>query len=181
MPVSSFMVSLGSPLPPFALPDPTGTIVSNEDFVDSPALLVAFLSNHCPYVRHIETQLRAVIAEFPRLATVGICTNDAEAFPDDGPQELAGQARRAGWTFAYLIDEDQSVGRAYRAACTPDFFLYDADRRLAYRGALDESTPGNGKPTTGDLLRRAVELVLAGEPVPEPHKPSMGCSIKWRA
>ena len=111
---------------------------------------------------------------------MGICTNDADAYPDDAPARLAEQARRAGWRFPYLVDADQSVGRAYNAACTPDFFLYDGQRRLAYRGAFDDSTPGNGKPLTGDLLRAALELVLAGQPVPEPHQPSMGCSIKWR-
>jgi hypothetical protein len=111
---------------------------------------------------------------------VGICTNDAEAYPDDAPAGLAEQAARAEWVFPYLIDESQEVGRAVGAACTPDFFLYDAQGRLAYRGALDGSTPGNGVPVTGDLLDAAIRLVLAGEPVPEPHRPSMGCSIKWR-
>jgi hypothetical protein len=140
-----------------------------------------FLCNHCPYVRHIEAELSKVLAQFPGLAVVGICTNDVEAYPDDRPERLAEQARRAGWVFPYLVDHDQQVGRAYNAACTPDFFLYDRRRGLAYRGAFDESTPGNGKPVTGDLLHAAVEQVLAGTPVPEPHKPSMGCSIKWRS
>ena len=115
------------------------------------------------------------------LAVVGICTNDWEAYPDDRPDRLADQARRASWTFPYLLDTEQTVGRAFAAACTPDFFLYDARRRLAYRGAFDESTPGNGKPVTGALLGAAISRVLAGEPVPEPHRPSMGCSIKWRS
>ena len=111
---------------------------------------------------------------------MGVCTNDVEAYPDDRPEHLAEQAARAGWTFPYLVDETQDVGRAYQAACTPDFFLYDADRRLAYRGAMDDSSPGNGRPVTGELLADAIERVLAGQPVPEPHRPSMGCSIKWR-
>ena len=109
------------------------------------------------------------------------CTNNADAYPDDRPHELAGQARRAGWNFPYLVDADQKVGRAYHAACTPDFFLYDSARRLAYRGAFDQSTPGKGKPVTGELLRAAIELTLVGQPVPEPHRPSIGCSIKWRS
>lgn len=179
MAVSSFMVPLGSAAPGFTLPDVTGKKVSLGDFA-APALLVAFLCNHCPYVRHIETALGRLVAEYPAVDVVGICTNDAAAYPDDAPEGLVGQARRAGWRFPYLVDAGQDVGRAFNAACTPDFFLYDADRRLAYRGAFDESTPGNGKPVTGELLRAAFGRVLAGEPVPEPHVPSMGCSIKWR-
>lgn len=109
------------------------------------------------------------------------CTNDADAYPQDRPERLADQALRASWTFPYLVDHDQAVGRAYSAACTPDFFLFDAQRNLAYRGAFDESTPGNGKPVTGALLAAAIAHVAAGEPVPEPHRPSLGCSIKWRS
>jgi peroxiredoxin len=181
MAVSSLMVPLGTPAPEFALPDLAGTTVRRDDFAAAPALLVAFVCNHCPYVRHIEAELSKVLAQCPSLAVVGICTNDDDAYPDDRPERLAEQAQRAGWAFPYLVDHDQQVGRAYNAACTPDFFLYDRQRRLAYRGAFDESTPGNGKPVTGDLLRAAVEQVLAGKPVPEPHRPSMGCSIKWRS
>jgi peroxiredoxin len=183
MAVSSVMVPLGTPAPDFALADatdPTGAIVRLDDYSGAPAVLVAFLCNHCPYVRHIETELGKVLSGYPDLAVVGICTNDAEAYPDDAPEHLAGQALRSGWNFRYLIDADQSVGRAYKAACTPDFFLYDGQRRLAYRGAFDDSTPGNGKPVTGANLRAAIENVLAGRAVPEPHQPSMGCSIKWR-
>jgi peroxiredoxin len=180
MPVSSQMVPLGSPAPDFALSDLSGRTVRRDDFADAPALLVAFLCNHCPYVRHIENELGRLLAKHPSLAVVGVCSNDADAYPDDRSERLAEQVDRAGWTFAYLVDEDQSVGRAYHAACTPDFFLYDARRRLAYRGAFDESTPGNRKPVTGDLLGAAISLVLDGAPVPEPHIPSMGCSIKWR-
>jgi len=175
------MVPLGTHAPDFALPDLTGTTVRRDDFAAAPALLVAFLCNHCPYVRHIETELGAVLGQFPGVAVVGVCTNDTDAYPDDRPELLAEQARRAGWTFPYLVDEDQQVGRAYNAACTPDFFLYDDRRRLAYRGAFDESTPGNGRPVTGSLLGAALTQVLAGEPVPEPHRASMGCSIKWRS
>jgi hypothetical protein len=158
----------------------TGAVVRRDDAAGAPALLVAFLCNHCPYVRHVETALGELVAAHPRLRVVGICTNDAEAYPDDRPEALAGQATRAGWSFPYLVDADQEVGRAFNAACTPDFFLYDASLRLAYRGAFDDSTPGNGRPVTGQLLRDAVVAVLAGRAVPEPHRPSMGCSIKWR-
>jgi len=175
------MVPLGTPAPDFALPDLTGTTVRRDDLAGAPALLVAFLCNHCPYVRHVERELGKLVSEYPTLAVAGICTNDAEAYPEDAPDRLAEQAQRAGWSFPYLIDDAQEVGRAYNAACTPDFFLYDGQRRLAYRGAFDESTPGNRKPVTGELLRAAIDHVLAGEPVPEPHQPSMGCSIKWRS
>ena len=181
MAVSSLMVPLGTQAPGFTLADTDGTMRGLDDFGAAPALLVAFLCNHCPYVRHLETALGALLSRYPALAVAGICTNDADAYPDDRPHELAQQARRAGWTFPYLVDADQKAGRAYHAAGTPDFFLYDSARRLAYRGAFDHSTPGNGKPVTGELLRAAIELTLAGQPVPEPHRPSMGCSIKWRS
>jgi peroxiredoxin len=174
------MVPLGTPAPDFSLPDVDGATVGLSDLEAAPALLVAFLCNHCPYVRHVEDALGQVLARHPDLAAVGICTNDADAYPDDAPEQLREQARRAGWTFPYLVDGDQSVGRAYQAACTPDFFLYGADRRLVYRGAFDGSTPGNGLPVTGELLEAAIEAALAGRPVPEPQRPSMGCSIKWR-
>ena len=181
MAVSSVMVPLGSRAPDFDLADVSGRTVRLDDLAEAPALLVAFLCNHCPYVRHVEGELGRLLARHPSLAVVGICTNDADAYPEDRPERLADQARRASWTFPYLVDSDQTVGLAYSAACTPDFFLYDAARRLAYRGAFDESTPGNGKPVTGALLEAAITRVLAGEPVPEPHRPSMGCSIKWRS
>ncbi|MEV6106028.1 thioredoxin family protein [Streptomyces sp. NPDC051940] len=180
MAVSSQMVPLGTPAPDFALPDLSGETVRRDDFAAAPALLVAFLCNHCPYVRHVEATLGELLARHPDLAVVGICANDAEAYPGDRPERLAEQARRAGWTFPYLVDTPQDVARAYHAACTPDFFLYDAGRRLAYRGAMDESTPGNDRPLTGADLDAAITRTLAGESVPEPHRPSMGCSIKWR-
>jgi peroxiredoxin len=177
---SSLMVPIGTPAPDFALPDLAGTIVRRDDFASAPALLVAFVCNHCPYVKHVEATFGQLVADYPALAVVGVCTNDAAAYPDDAPAHLADQAERAKWRFPYLIDESQTVGRAYQAACTPDFFVYDADRRLAYRGAMDDSTPGNNRPVTGELLRGAIDNVLAGRSVPEPHRPSMGCSIKWR-
>ncbi|MFI2351759.1 thioredoxin family protein [Streptomyces sp. NPDC019443] len=180
MAVSSQMVPLGRPAPDFALPDLAGRTVRRDDFVAAPGLLVAFLCNHCPYVRHVEAGLGRLLARHPDLAVVGVCANDTDAYPDDRPERLAEQARRAGWSFPYLVDFEQTVARAYEAACTPDFFLYDAQRRLAYRGAMDDSTPGSGKPVTGELLEDAITHVLVGEAVPEPHRPSLGCSIKWR-
>jgi peroxiredoxin len=179
MAAESTMVPLGSTMPVFSLPDLTGTTVSGGSFAGAP-LLVAFVCNHCPYVKHVERTLAEVLRRHPALGVVAICTNDAEAYPDDAPSGLAAQVARAGWSFPYLIDESQEAGRAFGAACTPDFFLYDATGHLAYRGAMDGSTPGNGVPVTGELLEAAIEQVLAGRPVPEPHRPSMGCSIKWR-
>jgi peroxiredoxin len=181
MAVSSLMVPLGTPAHDFELPSVDGTTVKLAD-LDGRALLVMFLCNHCPYVRHVERQLGAVVAEYAGrdVAAVGICSNDTDAHPDDRPEVLAEQARRAGFGFPYLVDDSQQVAAAYRAMCTPDLFVYDADRRLAYRGAFDDSTPRNGNPVTGALLRDALDLVLAGQPVPEPHRPSMGCSLKWR-
>lgn len=178
--LESTMVPLDSPLPSFALPDLSGTTVSSEGFATAP-LLVAFVCNHCPYVKHVERRFGDLVHAHPDLAVIAVCSNDAVAYPDDAPTGLSDQAARAGWDFPYLIDESQQVGRAFGAACTPDFFLYDATGRLAYRGAMDASTPGNGLPVTGELLDDAIRRVLAGQSVPEPHRPSMGCSIKWRS
>src|SRR5215470_4261858 len=164
----SFMVPLGAPAPNFELRGVDGVTRRRDEFADRPAFLVAFLCNHCPYVRHIESELGKVLSNYEDVATVGICPNDALAYPGDTPEQLRKQTTRAGWQFPYLIDETQDVARAYRAACTPDFFIYGADRRLAYRGAFDESTPGNGKPVTGALLTTALDLVIAGTEVPEP-------------
>jgi peroxiredoxin len=174
------MTALGTAAPDFTLPSVAGGEVRLDDFAHAPALLVAFLCNHCPFVRHIESELGFLLADFPDLAVAGICSNDVTTYPDDAAPRLRRQAQRAGWSFPYLVDETQAMAKAYGATCTPDFFLYDAQRRLAYRGAFDESTPGNRQPVTGYLLSGAVVWVLAGEPVPEPHRPSMGCSIKWK-
>lgn len=181
MAVDSLMVPLGTTAPDFDLPTVQGDRIALAD-IDTTVLVVMFLCNHCPYVRHVERGLGELTAEFTGrdVTFVGICSNDAEGYPDDAPGPLAEQARRAGWDFPYAVDEDQTVGRRYQAACTPDFFVYGPERTLAYRGAMDDSTPGNDRPVTGQLLRRAIEHVLAGEDVPEPHTPSMGCSIKWR-
>lgn len=181
MAVDSLMVPLGTPAPDFDLATVQGGRVALAD-IDATAVVVMFLCNHCPYAKHVENVLRALTADMADrdVAFVGICSNDATQYPDDAPAGLADQARRAGWSFPYAVDEDQSVGRAYQAACTPDFFVYGPDRRLACRGAMDASSPGNDRPVTGEYLRAAIEHVLADEPVPEPHTPSMGCSIKWR-
>lgn len=181
MAATSTMLPLGTPAPDLGLPDLDGRVVSRDD-LDGDALLVMFLCNHCPYVQHVEDELAGLVAEYQErgLEAVAVCSNDAEQYPDDGPEGLAAQEERAGFTFPYLIDEDQEVGRAYRAACTPDFFLFDADHRLVWRGRMDGSTPGNDVPVTGEELRAALDAVLAGEPAPEEQHPSMGCSIKWK-
>lgn len=179
MAIESTMVPVGTPMPAFTLPDLQGTAVSSETLAGRP-VLVAFVCNHCPYVQHVETTLATVVARHPDLQVVAVCSNDAQAYPDDAPARLAEQAQRAGWRFPYLLDETQKVGRAFGAVCTPDLFLYDATGRLAYRGALDGSTPGNGVPLTGQDLAGALDHVMSGRPVPEPHRPSRGCSIKWR-
>jgi hypothetical protein len=155
--------------------------VSLGDFADSAALLVVFLSNRCPYVLHLEAEIARVAADYQErgLATVGVCSSETAGYPEDTPPHLAEQARRAGFGFPYLVDETQEVAKAFRAACTPDFFLYDAERKLAYRGRFDAARPGNDEPVNGSDLRSAIDTVLAGLPVPEPHIPSAGCNIKW--
>jgi peroxiredoxin len=182
MAIASFMVPLGTPAPDFTLPSIDGGTVSLADFKGSPALLVIFLSNHCPYVRRIENGIGALTAEYGEkgLATVAICSNDVVNYPDDDAEHLREQVKRAGFTFPYLVDESQETAKAYKAACTPDFFLYGADRRLAYRGEFDAARPSNDASVDGSSLRAALDRVLAGEPVPEPHTSSLGCGIKWR-
>jgi peroxiredoxin len=180
--VSSLMVPLGTPAPDFILPAVGGHMISLGDFAHTQALLVVFLSNHCPYVLHIERGLARLVADYggTGCAAVGIASNDAARYPDENVARLAQQARRAGFEFPYLVDQTQEVARAYRAACTPDFFLYDAERRLAYRGEMDGARPSNDVPNDGRALRAAIDLVLRGLPVPEPHRPSLGCSLKWK-
>jgi peroxiredoxin len=180
MAVSSFMVPLGTPMPEFALYDVEGVEVRSAGLAGD-AVLVAFLSNHCPYVRHIEREFAAAAREFAArgVAVVGISSNDPGIKAEDGADGLRVQITRAGFEFPYLLDITQEVARNFNAACTPDFFLYGADRRLAYRGAFDESRPGKGTAVTGGDLRAAVDGLLTGQPVPGPHRPSLGCSIKW--
>lgn len=179
---ASTMLSLGTECPDFSLPDVVdGRTISRADSAGRP-LLVMFICNHCPFVKH----LRSALAEFGRqygpkgLAIVGINSNDAAAYPDDAPDKMQDEAKAAGYTFPYLYDESQDVAKAFRAACTPDFFLFDRAGRLAYRGQFDDSRPSNGVPITGSDLRAAADAVLAGRPVGELQKPSIGCNIKWK-
>jgi peroxiredoxin len=176
------MLQLGTRAPDFSLPDYDGRQHALQDFAASPALLVAFICNHCPFVRHLRTQFAALAREYrPRgLAVVAINSNDSQAYPQDGPDAMRVEAAELGYGFPYLVDATQSVAKAYRAACTPDFFLFDAERRLVYRGQFDDSRPGNGRPVTGADLRAAVEQTLAGEAPGPDQSPSLGCNIKWR-
>ena len=178
----STMLSLGTLAPEFRLPTPDGKIVSSADFAGAPALLVVFMCNHCPYVKHVQSKFTQLAKEYQArgVAIVGINSNDVENYPDDAPEKMAEEIRNAGYTFPYLYDESQAVAQAYRAACTPDFFLFDGNRRLVYRGQFDDSRPKNGTPVTGEDLRAALDDVLAGHPVAGSQKPSVGCSIKWK-
>jgi peroxiredoxin len=180
---ASTMLPLGTPAPDFRLPDPEGRTVSLDDFQQASALLVAFICNHCPYVQHIRRGLAAFAREYQAkgLAIVGINSNDAGEYPEDGPQKMVDEVKAAGYVFPYLYDETQAVAKAYRAACTPDLFLFDRSRALVYRGQFDDSRPGNGVPVTGKDLRAAADAALAGRPIPAAQKPSMGCNIKWKA
>ena len=178
----STMLPLGTPAPGFDLPNTTGKgTVSLEGAAGKP-LLVMFICNHCPFVKHVREQLAAIGRDYQSkgLAVVAISSNDAEHYPDDSPDKMTAEAAEAGYTFPYLYDESQQVAKAYRAACTPDFYLFDADHKLAYRGQLDPSRPKNNIPVTGSDLRAAIDAVLAGRPVPEPQLPSIGCNIKWK-
>ncbi|HUF15674.1 MAG TPA: thioredoxin family protein [Acidimicrobiia bacterium] len=182
MAVESTMLALGTGAPSFELPALTGETVKLEDFEGAPGLLVMFICNHCPYVKHVEKELASLVAEYQArgLAAVGICSNDVDQEPEDTPEGLREQVERAGFSFPYLIDETQEVGHAYRAACTPDFFLFDADQKLAYRGQMDSSRPKNDEPVTGEDLRRAIDAVLNGEQPDAEQRPSMGCAISWK-
>jgi peroxiredoxin len=178
----STMLKLGTPAPDFRLPDPAGLMVSRDDFKSAPALLVMFICNHCPFVKHIRPGLSVFAREYQAkgLAIVGINSNDAGEYPEDSPDQMVKEIKSAGYVFPYLYDETQSVAKAYRAACTPDFFLFDAARTLVYRGQFDDSRPGNGLPVTGKDLRAAADAALAGRPTPKDQKPSIGCNIKWK-
>lgn len=178
---ASTMLPLGSDAPQFRLPNVDGSDVSLNDFAGAP-LLVVFMCNHCPFVIHIRDELAAFASEYQGkgLKIVGISSNDISTHPQDGPEEMKAEAESAGYTFPYLYDEDQSVAKAYRAACTPDFFLFDQEHKLVYRGQFDDSRPQSGIPVTGKDLRAAADAVLAGEPVTEDQQPSIGCNIKWK-
>ncbi len=176
----STMLALGTPAPAFRLPDFADKTFALDDFHESRGLVIAFICSHCPFVKHI----RAELARFARdyqpqgIAVVAINSNDIAAYPQDGPQGMAEEARSAGYTFPYLFDATQEVARAYKAACTPDFFLFDNDRTLVYRGQFDDSRPGRGSSSGADL-RAACDALLAGRPLPQEQKPSIGCNIKW--
>ena len=180
--VNSTMLELGTKAPPFRLPSATGGTVSLEDFSDARALLVMFICNHCPFVKHVRHELVRLAADYrPRgVAVVAINANDWSTYPDDSPAAMERETREYGYPFPYLYDETQRVARSYRAACTPDFYLFDADRSLAYRGQLDDSRPGNDVPSNGKDLRAALDALLDGRPVSVKQKPSLGCNIKWR-
>lgn len=179
----STMLALGTQAPDFALLEPlTGKVIRRDDFKAKP-LLVMFICNHCPYVIHIRAQLAQLTSEFQAqgVGVVGINANDAEHYPDDSPENMQLEVERAGYTFPYLYDESQTVAKAYQAACTPDFFLFDADHKLVYRGQFDNARPRNDEPVTGADLRQALAAVVEHLPIAEEQKASLGCNIKWKA
>lgn len=178
----STMLALGTRAPAFKLPDPDGIMTSLQDFEGKKALLVMFLSNHCPFVKHVAAELAALAKEYmPKgVGVVGIQSNDVEKYPDDRPELMKVEKAKHGYPFAYVYDETQAVAKAYQAACTPDFYLFDANLALVYRGQLDDSRPGNGSPVTGKDLRQALDAVLAGKRPEGDQRPSIGCNIKWK-
>ena len=180
---ASTMLDLGTSAPDFSLINVDGSTVSRSDFEGAPALLVIFMCNHCPFVIHVADELAALAREYQArgVAVVGISSNDVASHPADSPEQMVREAEQRGYTFAYLYDDTQEVAKAYRAACTPDFFVFDGEGHLAYRGQMDDSRPQSGIPVTGADLRAALDAVLAGQSVPEPQKPSLGCNIKWQA
>lgn len=179
---ASTMMPLGTKAPDFLLPDASGRQVGLKDFQNAPALLIVFLCNHCPYVKHLADSLATVLRAYQErgVAVVGINSNDFDAYPDDSPQQMEREVQQRGYTFPYLVDATQQVAQAYRAACTPDFFLFDGQQQLAYRGQFDSSRPGSEIPVTGEDLCAAMDAVLAGQAPRAAQKPSLGCNIKWR-
>jgi peroxiredoxin len=177
------MLALGTKAPNFALTNTVdGTTVSRDDFAAAKGLLVMFICNHCPYVKHVRAGLVALGNDYADgdVAIVAISSNDPESYPADGPEAMAAEAAEFGYRFPYLFDEHQSIAKEYTAQCTPDFFLFDADRTLVYRGQFDSSRPNTDIPVTGADVRAAIDALVADEPIPEPQRPSIGCSIKWR-
>tara|TARA_E500000331_G_scaffold204455_1_gene196206 strand:+ start:66 stop:647 length:582 start_codon:yes stop_codon:yes gene_type:complete len=179
----STMLPLGTKAPKFSLPNVLeDSTISLDDFPHSKAYILAFVCNHCPFVKLI----RNSFADFgnctlkKNVVTFAISSNDVENYPDDSAAKMVIEAKEAGYAFPYLYDESQEVAKAYQAACTPDFYLFDSNQRLAYRGQYDDARPGNGKPVTGNDLKLALDKVLAGKEVPEPHQRSIGCNIKWK-
>ena len=179
--VESQMLAIGTKAPEFSLPDPDGEVHSFQDGAD--AYLVMFICNHCPFVKHVREQLAALGRDYAvrNVSIVAINSNDVEAHPGDSPEKMQEESEAWGYTFPYLIDADQSVAKSYRAACTPDIFLFDSARSLVYRGQLDDSRPSNNAPVDGADLRAALDAVLAGSKVSAQQKPSIGCNIKWKA
>lgn len=180
----SNMLPLGTPAPDFSLPDTvSGRLLSWADVAGTRGTVVMFLCNHCPYVKLIEADLPKLAADFQErgIGFVAISSNDAEAYPQDGPEAMAENATRLGYPFPYLYDQSQEVAKAYQAACTPDFYLFDAAALCVYRGQYDDARPGNGKAVTGADLRAAIQALLDGRPIPSEQTPSVGCNIKWRA
>lgn len=179
---TSRMVSLGTEMPPFKLPNVDGRMVSSDDFPDAKGYLVIFACNHCPYVVHVKDELAKIANEYSELgiAVFAICANDIENYPDDSPENMKIKAEEWGWNFPYLFDESQEVAKAYGAVCTPDIFLFNSEKKLVYRGQLDDSRPGNMKPVNGADLRLALDAVVNGEIPSDEQKPSVGCSIKWK-
>jgi peroxiredoxin len=177
----STMLPLGTKAPDFSLPDTGGKTVSLKDFAGKQALLVVFMCNHCPYVKHVAAGLAQLGKDYQAkgAAVVGISSNDVTSHPDDSPAKMAAEAKARGYTFPYLYDETQQVAKAYRAACTPDFYVFDGDRKLVYRGQMDSSRPDSGIPVTGQDLRAALDAVLAGKSPAAKQTPSIGCNIKW--
>jgi peroxiredoxin len=176
------MLELGTKIPSFKLPDTTGKIVSDHDFADKP-LLVLFICNHCPFVVHVRSQLAALGRDYTAkgVGIVAINSNDVANFPDDSPEKMKAERESAGYVFPYLFDESQATARAFKAACTPDIFLFDKEHKLVYRGQLDDSRPSNQIPVTAKDLRLALDALVAGQRVPSEQKPSLGCNIKWKA
>ena len=180
---ASTMLALGTKAPDFQLTEvSSGEQISLHNFDENKALLVIFICQHCPFVKHIQDQLSSLEKDYSGsdLAMAAISSNDAARYPDDSPESLSSMARQLGLSFPLLYDETQAVAQAFTAACTPDFFLFDRNRQLVYRGQLDDSRPGNGKPLTGSDLREAIDAVLADEPISSDQKPSIGCNIKWK-
>ena len=178
--VESQMLPIGTPAPEFSLPDPDGQLHSLAD--DASACLVMFICNHCPFVKHVRKELARLGRDYSGkgVAIYAINSNDVETYPGDGPEQMQEESRVQGYTFPYLLDADQSVAKAYRAACTPDFYVFDADRKLIYRGQLDDSRPSNDAPIDGHDVRDALDAALAHKPASETQKPSIGCNIKWK-
>jgi peroxiredoxin len=177
----STMLPLGTKAPAFSLPDTNGKTVSLADFSGKPALLVIFMCNHCPYVKHVAAGLAQLGKDYQArgVAVVGISSNDVKKHPDDSPAKMAEEAKARGYTFPYLYDESQKVAQAYHAACTPDFYVFDSKQALVYRGQMDASRPDSGIPVTGQDLRAALDAALAGKAPAAEQKPSIGCNIKW--